>query len=260
MNYIHLNDADLFYEVNGQGDPLIFVHGFLAEGTGAYYTEFKKLLAAEYRVYALDMRSHGGSAGVSQDVTLQQCGQDVIALAKALELESPLLVGHSMGGYVGLSAAIDDPSRFRALALLTPAACRREPVPEEFVADFMAARRDPDLMFERFAGMFTAPPSAATLKTLREAALRLPDPIAEQWMRREWSHNDITGGLPSIPLPVLSVIGTRDMVVSPAVQYEDALRIPKAKVVTFNGEGHMLPVEKPETCMREVRRFFQDLR
>jgi 3-oxoadipate enol-lactonase len=259
MDYIRLNGADLCYDVCGEGDPLIFVHGFLANGTGPYYAELKRTLAADYRVYSLDMRSHGGSAQVSEDVTLKQCGQDVIALAMALELESPMLVGHSMGGYISLSAAIDDPSCFRALALLTPAVCKREPVPEEFVADFMAARRDPKLMSERFAGMFTNPPNAAMLKILCEAALCLPDPIAEQWMRREWSHNDITGGLSSIPLPVLSVIGTLDMVVPPAVQYEDALRIPRAKVVTFNGEGHMFPVEKPETCLREVRRFFQDV-
>jgi len=259
MQYAKINGAELAYDVVGQGPPLIFVHGFLASGTGPYYTAFKRLLAAFYHVYFIDMRAHGGSSAIVDNATLDQSARDVAAFADLFQLEDVSLVGHSMGGFISMAAAIQHPRRFKALGLVTPAASKGAPAVEEQVADFMAARKSPEMMDQRFAGMFVRPPAKAELASLRDAALRLPDAVAERWMREEWPSSDLTDGLGSIDVPILSIIAAQDVVVPPERQYEDALRLPKAKVVTFTDEGHMFPLEQPDRCASEVLRFFRDL-
>lgn len=255
----NINGAELAYEVSGDGRPIIFVHGFLARSTGDYYKVFKTLLAKNHKVFFLDMRSHGGSAAIDKDVTLDQGARDIAAFARSQRLDGALLVGHSMGGYLSRAAALHAPDQFRALALLTPAGSRGQPTPEEFVLDFLAARKDPALMSQRFGGMFLGPREQGELDILREAALCLSDAVAERWMREEWPNSNQTERLASIDLPVLSLIGAKDVVVPADRQYADALLPPRGKVVTFNDEGHMLPLENPERTATEVLRFFQDV-
>tara|TARA_R110000868_G_scaffold177234_1_gene415592 strand:- start:213 stop:995 length:783 start_codon:yes stop_codon:yes gene_type:complete len=259
MKYADINGASLAYDISGEGEPLIFVHGFLANATGEYYAELKKILACSYRVHFLDMRAHGGSAAVTENVTLDRCARDIVAFADVFHLGKPYLVGHSMGGFLSIAAAMLHPDRFRALALLTPAGSKGQQNPEAVITEFMAARKSRESMDQMFGEMFVSPPGQEGLDICRESALRMPDAIAERWMREEWPNSDLTDGLASIGLPVLSLIGAKDVVVPPQRQYEDMMLMPKAKVVTFTEEGHMLPVEKPEICATEILRFFQDL-
>jgi len=158
-----------------------------------------------------------------------------------------------------LAAAFLHPGRFKALVVLTPAASKGQPTSEEQIAGFTAARANPEILDQWFASMFVTPPGKADLKALRDAALCLPDAVAEQWMRTEWPNSDLSGQLPGLQLPALFLLGAKDTVVPPGSQYEDALRLPNAKVVTFADEGHMLPLEGARRSAREVLRFFQDL-
>lgn len=259
MKTAEVNGASLAYDVAGEGPPVIFVHGFLANSTGPYYARLKQRLSAFCRVHCLDMRGHGGTLAADSTVTLDQCARDIIAFAKKFGLKGAALVGHSMGAYLSMAAALIDPDRFSALALLTPAGSRSEPNPEAVIADFMAARKDRSLMNMWFASMFVSRPEEAMLDICREAALRMPDAVAERWMREEWQSNRLTEKLPGLRLPALSVIGAQDIIVSPQLQYEDALRIKGSKIVTYADGGHMLPIEHPDRCAREVARFLGDV-
>ena len=255
---LNCNGVELAYEVRGSGRDVLFLHGFLANGTGPYYDEFKGLLAGEYRVHSIDMRSHGGSKHISDGLTFEHLPKDIVAAVETLEIEEALVIGHSMGGFLAMASAIINPSRFRALVAITPAQSRGAPT-EEIVPDFMAARASRALMHERFGAMFVQPPREARLDILRDAALCLPDSAAEHWIRNEWPNTNITDRLTAIDIPVLTLIGMKDVVVSPMNQYEDVVRLPRAKAVSFTDEGHMLPVEKPELCYREILRFEEDL-
>lgn len=259
MKYVHVNGANLAHEVSGSGPPVIFIHGFLARSTGPYYEALKAQLAAEWEVHALDMRGHGGSAEAAERVTLDQCARDVAVYADAMQLEEAFLVGHSMGGFISLNAAMLNPDRFRAIVALTPAAAKGSPNTEDQVADFMAARSSAERLEQRFAGMFVKPPGSTVLRILREAALCLPDAIAERWMRSEWPQSDIKAGLDSLRTPVLSLIGAKDVVVAPRTQLDDGLGLPKAKIVTYTESGHMLPLEDPERCATDIRGFLGGL-
>lgn len=258
MHSITINGSLLTYEVSGDGDPLILVHGFLARSTGDYYAALKELLSKSYRVFALDMRAHGGAGTASEGATLAQGARDIAAFVAALDLTDVLLVGHSMGGYLCMATAVLDPAPLKALALITPASGKGQPTPDAVIADFVLARGDRGVMGARFASMFVRPASQHELDTLVDAALCMPDAVAERWMREEWPNSDLTRDLASIELPVLSLIGAKDVVVPPQRQYEDALRLPNGKIITFTREGHMFPLERPLQCVNELTRFFGD--
>ena len=94
---------------------------------------------------------------------------------------------------------------------------------------------------------------------LRASALCMPDPVAERWISQEWPNSNQTDKLASIDLPVLSLIGAKDVVVPPQRQYDDAILLPNAKAIVFTEEGHMLPLENPRRCVSEISRFVQDI-
>jgi pimeloyl-ACP methyl ester carboxylesterase len=95
--------------------PLLLVHGM--RGHARWFTPVGPALATHYRVLSVDLRGHGHSAHAppyGHDVY----AQDIVALVDALQLERPILVGHSMGGSVTVRAASRLGSRLQALVLV----------------------------------------------------------------------------------------------------------------------------------------------
>lgn len=103
---IKVNNINLFYEVYGEGMPIILVHG-----NGETHEIFDKLiekLKINYKVYALDSRCHGKSEK-TKIISYDLMAQDVIEFIKKLEINKPIFYGFSDGGIIGLLIAIKEP-------------------------------------------------------------------------------------------------------------------------------------------------------
>ena len=260
MNFIKIDGNKFAYEQVGIAGPdIVFVHGYLTRGTGPQYRALKTELSREYQLHCIDMRGHGGSAEIRERVTLDQCAADIVALTRELGLERPLFVGHSMGGFLGLSAAIKAPELFGAIAALTPSRSKGVPIEPQQVDLIMSLRADPDQLdaFNRL--LFTRPVSQDVLDEFRTNSLLVGDAVYERWMREEWPGTDISKALSNLTLPTLFVNGLKDILVDPAAQHADAMSMPYAKEVIFTDEGHMMPFEAPDRCAKEILRFFGDL-
>ena len=99
MAYLQLkNGRNLYYEEEGAGQPVVFIHGWKASAN--VYEEPSRLLSAEgnYRCIRYDHCGHMRSDSPEQPVTLQTLAEDLHSLIMALQLEKPILVGWSMGG------------------------------------------------------------------------------------------------------------------------------------------------------------------
>lgn len=94
----------LYHEEFGSGEPLIICHGFL--GSSSNWRAIAQKLAAQFHVYVLDLRNHGMSFHDS-DCTYASMANDVLDFIRIHHLESPILMGHSMGGKVVMQAASD---------------------------------------------------------------------------------------------------------------------------------------------------------
>lgn len=157
---LHLtaNGHDLcVFEWAGEGAPILLAHatGFHAR----IWDEVVRRLPGR-RVIAVDLRGHGRSAKPSPPYVWDDLGVDIVDLLRALDLHDVVMAGHSMGGYIAVSAAAREPSRSAGLLLLDPTITppREGPPPAAAPDNGIARRRNewasPDEMVERFRDRF----------------------------------------------------------------------------------------------------------
>ena len=110
---LNLDGRSLYYEIHGDGMPLLLVHGFPL--SGELWRPLVSQLARDYRLIVPDLRGHGRSQA-SATVTMAEFADDLVALLEAIgESRSVVLVGMSMGGYVSFEFYRRYRERVRAL-------------------------------------------------------------------------------------------------------------------------------------------------
>jgi pimeloyl-ACP methyl ester carboxylesterase len=115
MTIAHVNGADLFYEVSGEGDPLVLVHG--SWGDHNNWAAVVPALAESYRVITYDRRGHSQSSGSG---TTADDVDDLAALIETLAGGTAHVAGNSFGAIVTLKCAITHPEVFRTLSAHEP--------------------------------------------------------------------------------------------------------------------------------------------
>lgn len=99
-----VNGVQLNYEIHGQGEPLLWLHGFMGCGSDWQYVFPSPPLG--YRLIAPDMRGHGASTNPSGSYSHKECAQDVLALLDELNIERVKAIGVSGGGITLLHIAL----------------------------------------------------------------------------------------------------------------------------------------------------------
>ena len=104
---VEVNGINMHYAVMGKGSPLILIHG-----NGGSHEELLGLMryfANDYRVYAPDSRNQGKS-GTSDELSYKLMASDYKAFIDALNIEKPLVIGHSDGGIIAIQMSMDYPT------------------------------------------------------------------------------------------------------------------------------------------------------
>ncbi|HZS76657.1 MAG TPA: alpha/beta hydrolase [Ktedonobacteraceae bacterium] len=114
---IDINDMRMYYQLQGQGEPLLLLHGFL--GSSKDWTLFTPNLEKTYRLIIPDLRGHGRSTNPSQAFTFRQAALDLFALLDHLGIEHCKAIGISGGGITLLHMATQQPERVEAMALVS---------------------------------------------------------------------------------------------------------------------------------------------
>lgn len=114
---VDLNGCRLWYEVRGDGEPLLLVHGFM--GVGANWQHVFPSDPSGYRVIVPDLRGHGRSTNPSSAFTFRQAALDLFALLDELRIDGVKAIGVSGGGIVLLHMATMQPSRLQSIVLVS---------------------------------------------------------------------------------------------------------------------------------------------
>ncbi len=112
--YQQLKEVSLYYEKNGQGTPILLLHG-----NGETHDIYDKLipkLSKDYTVYAIDSRGHGRSSKV-QTLDYGQMAEDIVQFISLQNIDNPILYGFSDGGILGLMIAIRYPKLLSKLII-----------------------------------------------------------------------------------------------------------------------------------------------
>ncbi len=115
MEKAQVNGTTIAYEVVGQGEPLLLVHG-----AGVSHAEFKpqyEALDGAFRLIVPDVRGHGESGQTSEPYSIKLFADDLFGLLDVLKIDKVLICGHSMGGAIAQQMAVDHSERVQAAVL-----------------------------------------------------------------------------------------------------------------------------------------------
>src|SRR6516225_3192747 len=113
MPVVHLNGINLFYKVEGSGEPVLLLAGFACDHT--HWALVKQALVRNYLVIRLDNRGAGKSDAPDQPYSIRQMADDTVALLDYLGVKQTHVAGHSMGGRIAQELVLTYPKRARSL-------------------------------------------------------------------------------------------------------------------------------------------------
>jgi pimeloyl-ACP methyl ester carboxylesterase len=235
--YAAFNGLNMYYEVHGEGPPLLTLHG----GTGSINPESMVIpfFAAEFRVIAMEQMGHGRTADiVDRPFHYHDMAEDTVELMRQLGIESASVLGYSDGGIIGLDMAIHHPERVTKLAV-TGANCRTDGYTAE------------NLEWIRTLNPDDAPASEAYSRLSPDGAAHWPVFLGR--LQRMWA---VEPGfsreqLQNIKAPVLIIVGDGD-IVTPEHAVEMFRTIPAAQLCVVPHSGHgVMPKEMVLTFLQD---------
>ena len=265
MPVCQCNGADLYYEDDGDGRPILFLHG-AAMGLRTFEPQLRGL-SDDYRTLAFDFRGHGRSEKTPVGHTVPQHARDLRTFLERHDLDDVVVVGWSMGALVSWEY-VDQFGTDRLAALvdvdMEPCPPRREDYEfgsydlEGLRETLVEIQTDPHgLADRRIDDLCKDPPSRRLRTTLFDEATRIPPPIWAAMLLELF--RDYRNVLATIDVPTLVLAGADEKWRSVAsVEYAAEL-IPDARFELFEESGHCLTVEEPETFNAVTRTFVESL-
>ncbi|HZT84696.1 MAG TPA: alpha/beta fold hydrolase [Gaiellaceae bacterium] len=261
---LEVDDAELRVEIEGEGVPLVLVHGLGL--SGALWRRVSEALGAGHRLVRVDLRGSPRSReSVRRELSLERWAADLGAVVDLLELERPVLVGHSLGAAISLKLALERPRDVRALVLIGTEANLSNLAPRMRAS---AERIESGTLEAWVAGPWSEHPPFSV-----ESLRRDPSILAEyrslllendagdyvRQCRAIASAEDLSGRLGDVTVPTLVVIGGSDDRTLPERGRELAAAIPRGRFVELSGTGHTIPLEAPEATAAAITGFVAEL-
>jgi non-heme chloroperoxidase len=250
-----------------KGSPILLIHGF-SFGANAFKHQIGDI-AARHRLIALDLRGHGLSAKpwAAEAYTDRAIwAADIAAVLKSLNVERPLIIGWSFGGYVALNYLRQCGSGCaRGLVLtgsvagLVPAAPSKPapgmPPPKgDARADNYHAFFDAAEWLSRV--MTNAPPPPAEAMQKQMTVTMMAPMIRRAMTGLQLDNKDLA---PKLTLPVLFIHGLADGSVPPATISAAAASLPAARAIGYENTGHSAFAEQPRRFNADIMAFAKSL-
>jgi sigma-B regulation protein RsbQ len=256
-----IRGADLAVWQSGTGDrDLVFVHGFQNDHT-AWRPLVQRLDEDRYRFTSYDLLGCGasGTADTWERCTIDEYGADITALCDVLNLDRPVVLGHSLGAAIILRAALVNRGRFAGLVLVAPASTTGlDFLPDEASFDALAhPTREQQHALARAA--FRRPPPEEALRDLI-AVIESASPEHIEGAARAMRTFTCQPDLHALDVPSLVVCGDRDRHVPLRNHLATQRAIPRCGLQVYFDVGHVPFVETPDNCAADIERFLATIR
>lgn len=260
MSSFTTDQGIVHYEVYGRGRPVILLHGWL--GSWGLWQEVMTDLGRSYRTYALDFWGFGESGKKRTSYDVQDFVSLVNQFMEQLGIERAPLVGHSMGGTVSLSVAMQFPHRVRKVVVIG----------SPIVGSSLS------LMLKLFGRKTVASIVFHNLWGLRWGfKLMSPfytrDPRWPQFMDRDLSQTtlesfllsiaslretDLRPRLSEICAPIMGMYGDKDIVVHPEQWQPLQAGAPHSRIERFQTAGHFIMLDDPRRFISVLKNFLDE--
>ena len=247
MPNLHLDGLDMHYQVEGEGQPLLLIHGLGSSGRDwelqvAYFAD-------RYQVITLDMRGHGKSSKPPGPYSIPLFAGDTASVLEMLEVAPVHVVGISMGGMIAFQLAVDRPELVKSVVVVNSGPDfvirsfkDRFQVWQRFIITrVLGLRKMAEVLGER---MFPKPEHAQVRKVFVERWVENDKRAYQESMKAivGWSVADRIG---EIKCPALIIASDEDYT---PVESKQAYvqQMPNAELAVIDDARHAVPVERPE--------------
>ena len=247
-NYADVNDIRMYYEIYGEGEPLLLLHGN-GGSIGNFIYQIPEL-SGHFKVIAVDSRGQGRTTDSDQEITYALMATDVAALIDKLDLGKVNIVGWSDGGNIGLELAYAHPEKVLKVVTLGANYTNTDwmALPDSTVMD-----PDDSLILKISEFMKKAGEKEESLS---------PDPQRIPAIRVKLDNlmanypNFTPEQLNTIMVPFLIIAGDHDMI---SIDHTVSLykNLPKAQLFIVPHASHLVPLENPDLINSEVIRFLE---
>jgi len=255
MPIANINNADLWYDVMGQGEPLLLHHGYTASRVN--WMPVAERLKDRYQIILIECRGAGESEHTQSGYEIAQYALDVVGLLDHLALERVAFAGHSMGGGIGFQLGVHHSARLTKLILKAAIPSGGiGPYSQELLDQQLAARRRGDRTF--FLNRYH---QGRTLAELED----------DDWFEDRVNHlmtisdGHLAGGLETMSdlnltaqlgnliTPTLVIAGSGDGLLNANLQ--DYQRLPNADLAVLSRVGHEVAVHAPDAVAEAIDKF-----
>jgi len=277
---IDVNGTRLWFDVDGLGlvpdgpsmrerPTIVLIHGGPGSYDHSYFKPHFSPLTQSAQLVYLDLRDLGRSARHDPaEWSLERCADDIAEFCNALGIDRPILLGHSMGGFVAMLHELRHPGVAGGLVLLATVA-RWDPerlvegfraVADDRIADI--ARRDfggepvSDAEAEQVAGAF-----GPNVLEPEERARQIDNPDLGPHGMELVRQFDVVAQLTRVTCPTLIIAGDRDPVtpVDAANEIMAALPVGIGRRVVIHGAGHFAWLDAPERVLKPIQDFVAEI-
>lgn len=257
-----LRGASLHWYEAGSGDAVVLLHAFPLDAR--MWTPQLERLPASHRWIAPDLRGFGRSGPGDEPLSVELFADDVAALLDHLEVERVTLCGASMGGYVAFAFWRHHRERIERLVLVgsrasaddEPARMKRRLASEEVLAE--GPRAAVRLLSGRLVGEET--------RRKRPGVVEQVEGLIEEVRPRSFARAqtamanrpDSSPVVDEIDEPALVVVGEQDELVSVSDAGALASSLPRGRLATIEGAGHLPSLERPDAFNRLLLEFLAE--
>ncbi len=253
-------DTTCSYADEGNGaTTLVLIHGFSEDSS--VWTDFRKHFSKNYRVLVPDLPGYGKSALPKQPLTIEWMADFVFAILEKEKIINPVIIGHSMGGYITLALAEKHPVLPQKIGLFHSHAFADDEEKKkgrqkgiEFVEKNGTRDFVNELVPNLFAEKFRAE-HKATVERQKAYALKYSAETITAGLKAMILRPDRTHVLKTFKKPVLFLLGKEDKAIPYAKSVEQCQYPVISSVHILNGVGHMGMLEEPEKTLEIVEEF-----
>ncbi len=265
MPKVKVNDANLYYEMLGDGFPLLMIQG-LSENVYWWDRPMIEELAKHFKTVIFDNRGVGRSDNLDGDVSVDLMAADALGLMDALNINQAHILGHSLGGMIAQDIALKFPERVKKLVLCsTSCGGSKAELPsietQRLLAKFSRKKHTRDLVEEGMHHIFTKEfmdQNSEFMKKKVDDILIIPTgPTTFKAQMGAWMRYNSCRKLKGLNVPTLIIHGKEDILVPPRNGAILAERIPSAEIVYFSGNAHLIHTEEPDKFINVLMKFLK---
>ena len=261
MPFVRANDIEIYYEVHGEGVPIVCVGGL---GTDiSLWKDYIKPLSKDYKVILFDNRGGGQTEAPEIPYSIEMMAEDIVALLEALHIPSAHFIGHSMGGAIVMQLCIQHRDKVRKAVIAGSFAKLPETARLQTLANrkLFDAGTPAEIMLESrlpwlYSNDFLSDPE--NIKKTIHKRLHSPFPQSPAGYYGQMDallSLDLSKDLNKIEAKTLIIAGDEDLF-TPHTHHFLMKQIPDAKLAMIKHQGHLFNLEKPDECIQLIRDFF----